>query len=72
MPEHNYPQTDHDLLIRIDQRVLQIAVSIEDHEKEIKKIGDDVDSLRTSRAQFYAIAATLSTVIGVLIKVFWK
>jgi hypothetical protein len=89
--QQDFPQTDRDLLIRIDERVRQLVTTIGldriaadaralRHEVELEKlrtvdlekIRTDVEGLRTSRAQFYAIAATLSTVIGILIRVFWK
>jgi hypothetical protein len=72
-----------ELLIRIDEQVKALRIGFDTeriavsaragkHEIDLDKIRTDVEGLRTSRAQFYAIAATLSTVIGILIRVFWK
>jgi hypothetical protein len=103
MPDQiEFPQTDRELLIRIDERVRQLVVTISldraasearaskheldleklksielvkirtDLDAELDKIRTDVSGLTTSRAQFYAIASTLSAVIGILIRMFWK
>lgn len=75
-------QGDHDLLIRIDEKLsgmaadfaiersatLARAVKQDSDMKEMKK---DIDSLRQTRAQFYAVAAAISFIISLLIKVFW-
>jgi hypothetical protein len=74
---------DHDLLVRIDEQVKALrsdfmaersaAVSRgEGHDRELKDIRRDVESLRMSRVQLYAIAATLSAIISVVMKVFWR
>jgi hypothetical protein len=74
---------DHDLLVRIDERFQQLLIRLDaetaatsvrttGHESDLKALRTDVDGLRTSRAQFYAVAATISFVISLLIKVFWK
>lgn len=73
---------DHDLLVRIDEKLRNLKDGFEAErvaqnlklartDTEIEKIRLDVDSLRTTRAQFYAIAATISFGISVLVKVFW-
>jgi hypothetical protein len=74
---------DHDLLIRIDQQVKQLLVGIELErasvnaratkiEAEVDVLRSEVSSLRTTRAQFYTFAGTISFVISLLVKVFWK
>jgi hypothetical protein len=76
-------QSDRDLLIRIDEQVkglrggfeaerLAVNVRATKHEFDLDKIRADVDSLRTSRTQFYAVAATISFIISLVIRVFWK
>lgn len=75
--------TDHDLLTRIDERVnlmltaaLKRDTEFENYRREtserIKKAEDDIESLRISRAQLCAIAATVSFIIAAIVKVFWK
>jgi len=87
------PQTDHDLLVRIDEQMKQMRLAFDverlaivaravkqdsdfeaykrDTALHLKNTDDNVESLRMSRAQFYAIAATISALIGIVIKVFW-
>jgi hypothetical protein len=87
-------QTDHDLLVRIDEQVKQMRISFdaeriastaraskqdvdfETYKRDMAaRLGvavADIESLRMSRAQFYAITATISFVIGTLIKLFWR
>lgn len=73
---------DHDLLIRIDEKINNMLVDIAvertsnsarqlKQETEYKVLRTDVDSLRMSRAQFYAIASTLSFLISLIVKIFW-
>lgn len=86
-------QTDHDLLVRIDEQVKQMRLAFDmervaivaraakqdgdfevykrDTAQRFKDNEESIESLRMSRAQFYAIAATISALIGILIKVFW-
>jgi hypothetical protein len=74
---------DHDLLVRIDEQVKSLRTGFDTdriamnaraskNETDLAAVRKDVDDLATSRAQFYAIAVTLSTVISVLVKVFWR
>lgn len=68
-------QTDHDLLVRIDERMEHIRVDLDLFKRDIltriESAEKAISDLRISRAQLYAIAATISTVTGLLIKVFW-
>jgi hypothetical protein len=87
-------QTDHDLLVRIDEQVKQMRIGFDlersaniaraikldsefdtykrDTAERIKGAENDIESLRMSRAQFYAISGTIAALISILIKVFWK
>lgn len=76
-------QEDHDLLVRIDEQLKGLRLAFDKKDLELEAYKRDtaakitgletiVDNLRTSRAQFYAIAATLSFIIGVVIRIFWK
>ena len=87
-------ESDHDLIVRIDEKVKTISYMIESDrtnsvardtkrenemsnfktyvEAQLKEIREENESLRMSRAQFFAIAATLSFLFSVGIKLFWK
>ena len=83
MNDEEHVSSSRELLIRIDEQVKGLRIGFDDerranniraskHEDDIDTLRKDVDSLRTSRAQFYAIAATFSFLISLLIRVFWK
>ena len=74
---------DHDLLVRIDEQLKSLRDDFVGErnaaiargqalDTELKDIRRDVESLRTSRTQLYAVAATLSFLISMAIKIFWK
>lgn len=69
-------EQDHDLLVRIDERVLQLTAAYNlravTQDQEMKELRADVDGLRTSRAQFYAVAGVISFAISLLIRLFWR
>lgn len=39
--------------------------------KDIKGLREEIESLKTSRAQFYAVSTAMSFVTGLLVKIFW-
>jgi hypothetical protein len=81
---------DHDVLVRIDERLKQLLEKATQQEsgfnaykaeteKQLRQHEIDIQSLRTSRAQFYAVTATVSflsslvaIICGVLFHVFGK
>jgi hypothetical protein len=65
-------QADHDLLVRIDEQVKNLRVSIEAAITRIAAMERNVNSLQMSRVQLLAISGTLSTAIALLMKLFWK
>lgn len=88
MNETNYPVIqstpgDHDLLVRIDEQLKALRSDFIGERQsaigrdsargaEIAEIRRDVESLRVSRAQVYAIAATLSLLVSIALKLFWR
>ncbi len=81
--EQNEQQEDHDLLVRIDERIKNWIIRIDGelfstnarhakHDEDIKALRTDVDALIRAKVQIYAVAATSSCVVSMLIKVFWK
>ncbi len=69
-------QSDHDLLVRIDEQVKQMRASADAERlstaSRLSTAETDIVSLRMSRAQFFAITTTISFLMAILIKVFWK
>jgi hypothetical protein len=68
-------QTDHDLLVRIDERVSQmqfnLGAELGRQDTRMKNVESQVDSLRISRAEMYGYTSAISAVVGILIKFFW-
>ena len=68
-------QSDHDLLVRIDEQMKYIRIDLDLFKRDIvcriEAAEKAISDLRISRAQLYAIAATISTLICLLIKIFW-
>jgi hypothetical protein len=76
-------QSDHDLLIRISEQIVQIRLSLDadraeaqrresERDAEVKDMKRDLDSLRLSRATVYGGAAALSGAISLVTRMFWK
>jgi hypothetical protein len=65
-------QPDHDLLVRIDEQVKNLRVSVEAAISRIAIMERNVNSLQMSRVQLLAISGTVSTAIALLMKLFWK
>lgn len=73
---------DHDLLVRIDEQVKQLRTGFDaermmatvratKQDADLQVVKDEVDDLRVSRAQMYAIAATISVCASIVIKLLW-
>jgi hypothetical protein len=76
-------RADRDLLVRIEEQVKQLRIDFsadriavnersKEYERNLEKVRIDVDALRTWRAQLYAVQATITVVISLLFRVFWK
>jgi hypothetical protein len=63
---------DHDLLVRIDEKVASLRAAIDSSLLRIDAHEKDIGSLQMTRAQVYAITAFISSASGILIKLFWK
>jgi hypothetical protein len=74
---------DHSLLVRIDERLQQWILRVDadlmasntrhtTHDEDIKSLRVDVNMLIRAKVQIYAVAATSSCLVSLLIKVFWK
>jgi hypothetical protein len=75
-------ESDRELLIRIDEKLKALQAGFEaersaaavrqaKYDSDLEKLRLEVDSLRTSRAQFVGAATTLSFLVSILVKVFW-
>jgi len=75
--------SDHDLLVRIDEQMKQLRTALDvervsataretKQDVRIDHAEKDIESLRISRAQFYAVSATIAAIVTTLLKVFWK
>ena len=81
--ESKFPQSDRDLLVRIDERVRGLADDMREHraeanerererDAEMKDVRSQLDSLRLSRAKVYGGAAALSVVSSLAQRLLWK
>lgn len=57
---------DHDLLVRIDERVCTIHVLLESHAERLDDHEDDIVSLKSSRSWGKGLLAACGTIIAVV------
>ena len=62
---------DHDLLVRIDEKVQAMRVSLDNSLQRIAVSEKNISSLQMSRAALCAVTAFIVSASALLIKIFW-
>ena len=62
--EHELSESDHGLLIRIDERIKTLKT-------DVKTLQDKIDVLMSDRAKLIGICVGVSGAVAILVKIFW-